>query len=444
MKQFGARPTLLAVVVGLAFAGLETQALASGFQVLEQNASGLGNAYAGSAAVAEDASTVFFNPAGLTRLGGGQVVVGADAIKPSAKFSNKGSVGASNAPLPGTKPVGGNDGDAGGWALVPNGYFSYSVSKIWSLGAGFNEPFGLKTEYDPSWAGRYIAIKSELKTFAFNPVVACKIYDGVSIGAGPVYQWAQADLTNAKNFGAAGDGLAQLKGDDWAWGFNAGVLWQALPSTRLGVNYRSSIKYTLTGTSSLSTPVPLSSLPAATQARVLAANGNAKADMRLPDSATLSLVQQLTPEWELLGDISWTHWGVFSELRVVNDNGMELSNVPERWKDTWRFAVGGNYKPHAQWKLRFGAAYDQSPVKNEYRSPRIPDSDRYWLAIGGQYAPVNSLAIDVGYAYVFVRNTSINDVVHGAGQTPDPSSGRLVGDYKSNVNIFGLQARFSF
>ncbi len=164
MKQFRTKQLLLGVALGFALACVATDALASGFQILEQNASGLGNAFAGSAAVAEDASTVFFNPAGLTRLGRGQVVLGMDAIRLSAKFTNSGSVGAANTPLPGTKPVGGDNGDAGSWQFVPHGYFSYGLSRNLSIGLGINAPFGLSTDYEPSWAGRYITIKTELKT----------------------------------------------------------------------------------------------------------------------------------------------------------------------------------------------------------------------------------------------------------------------------------------
>ena len=224
---------------------------AAGFALIEQSASGMGNAFAGGAAGAEDASTIFFNPAGMTYLPDNQLVIAVHVIKPSVNFSNNGSHSGV-----GTTMTGGNGGDAGDLALAPNFYFTKAVSDSVRLGIGVNAPFGLKTEYDSDWAGRYQALKSELKTININPSVAFKVNNMISLGAGVSYQRAEATLTNAVDFGTicagtalkaacAGtgvtpqkaDGLASIKGDDWSWGYNLGAKYRCTPESHVDIGY---------------------------------------------------------------------------------------------------------------------------------------------------------------------------------------------------------------
>src|SRR5512145_2152588 len=182
----------------LAFAG---GASAAAFQLWEQNASGLGNAYAGSAAVADNASTIFFNPAGMTQLPGLHLSAGVAGVGPSYKFQNSGSTG-----------TGGNGGDAGGWAAVPNAYFSAQLAPNWFVGFGISAPFGLATEYDDSnWIGRYQSLKSEVKTVNYNPSLGYRVNDKVSLGLGINYQTIDAELTSALPDARS---YSRLKGDD--------------------------------------------------------------------------------------------------------------------------------------------------------------------------------------------------------------------------------------
>jgi len=253
------------LAAGLALAGCASFVQAAGFALIEQNASGLGNAYAGAAAVAQDASTVFFNPAGMTLLPDRQVVIAGHLIKPKAEFS--GTV---------TPAIGGGEGgDAGDWALVPNAYFAFRLTPQVHLGVGLNAPFGLKTEYDSDWIGRYQAIKSEVKTINLNPSIAYKVSDTLSLGAGLNIQWIEAELTNRQPLGLppAPVTLLKIKGDDYGWGYNLGALWQLTPATRIGLSYRSEVDYTLDGTSSTSDP------------SVAPLNGPVTADVTMPDSA---------------------------------------------------------------------------------------------------------------------------------------------------------------
>lgn len=425
-------------------------ALAAGFQLQEQNASGLGNAFAGSAATAVDASTVFFNPAGLARLSSPQLVVAGSLIAPSIKFFDRGSTSAfrTGPPLPVSfQPLGSDSGDAGRNAFLPALYLSTPIrSTDWSVGLGIGAPFGLTTQYEDGWAGRYIALRSELVTYQINLTTAYRVDETLSVGLGVSYLRADAELTNAVNFGPFGDGVARVRGDDATWGYNAGVLWQPRPGTRIGADYRSGYKLQLAGdvtTAFPGTAAQFSLLSPAQQGAFAAANGNARADLRLPEIATLSLVQQLAPRWEILADVAWTRWSVFQSLQVARDDGSILSTTPENWRNTWRIALGVNFDLDSRWRLRGGVAFDQSPVREADRTPRVPDSDRYWLAVGAQYRFTKALAIDAGYAHIFVRNARIDDTPVDAAGNAVATGGKLVGEYRSYIDIVGIQFRYA-
>jgi long-chain fatty acid transport protein len=438
---------------------------AAGFQLLEQNVSGLGNSYAGSAAVAEDASTVFFNPAGMAYLPAGQksFVVGLNAIKPSSKLSN----GASSAPTPTLQPIantGGNGGDAGSVGYVPNTYLVVPINQQISFGLGISAPFGLKTEYDNGWIGQFQAIKSDVKTININPSLSWKVNDTVAFGFGVDYQKFDAELTNAVNFSGAlcanaalaalcsGGllnnvvGTGKVSGNDTAWGYNLGAIFQISPSTRVGVSYRSSIKYTVTGsvsftrpTVTLSTPYDIynTSLNAAIAAG--APDGPVKLDIKMPDTAIISAYQRLNDNWEMLGDLSWTGWAKIPSLDINRASGTPLSTTKEGWRDTWRVAFGGNYRYNDRIKIRFGLAYDQSPVSDTYRTPRLPDNNRTWISIGAQYALTKTSTFDWGYAHLFVKDAPINT------DNADLNKYGLVnGNYKDSVDIFGVQYAVNF
>ncbi|MES1982857.1 MAG: outer membrane protein transport protein [Pseudomonadota bacterium] len=381
-------------------------AAASGFALIEQNASGLGNAYAGGAAIAEDASTIFYNPAGMSRLPGKQLAVAVNAIKPSVRFSGTG--------IPGNNNMG---GDAGSLAYLPNAYFSMAVQPKLTVGVGLNVPFGLETSYDPGWTGRHQAIKSRLETINLNPSVAYQFSDNVSIGAGVDYQRIKGELTSF----AGGAGTFALKGDDSGWGYNLGTLIKIDPSLRAGIAYRSGIRYTLRGEGTFSAAP--------------GGNGPMSLNIEMPQSISGSLFRRLNERWDTMVDLSWTGWGAFKQLQVLRSSGAVVQTVPQDWRNTWRVSAGASHHYNEQWTLRGGVAFDQTPVSDQYRSARIPDADRYWLSLGGQYKPTSGSAVDFGYAHLFVKDASINS------QSPPPA---LVGSYSNSVDILSLQYTHSF
>lgn len=407
--------------VALALATFAGSALGGGLAIGSQSGSGTGNAFAGGAASAEDASTVWYNPAGMTMLPKGtQAAAALHLIKPSFKFTNTGSTGAFAA------PGSGEGGDGGDWAAIPQGFVSTSIGEKWRIGLAFNTPFGLQTEYDPAWRGRFTAQKSGLKTYNLNLGVAYKINDVVSIGGGASYQRLELDFNSASAAGTAG-----IKASDNSSGFNLGALFALTPQTRVGVAYRSAINFQPTGSSTFS------ALPAG--------NSSITTGLTTPGTASISVFSAVSPRWDLMADITWTGWSHEKSIPFVRTSASALGGVGSvvttltlNWRDTWRYSVGANYKINDAWKLRMGTAYDQTPTNDVDRTSRIPDQSRTWAAIGAQYRVSKSAVLDFGYAHEFIRTTTINNAVAGV-------PGRLIGEFdNSSADIFSVQYTHSF
>jgi len=396
---------LLPALIAAAFSGA---ASAGAFQLWEQNASGIATSYAGSAAVADNASTIYFNPAGMTQLPGLQLSVGVSGVGPSFKFSNSGSSGLLGA--------GGDGGDAGSWAAVPNAHFSWQLAPDWFVGLGISSPFGLRTQYDDNWLGSYQSLKSEVTTVNYNPSLAWRASDKVSLGLGVSYQTIDAEMTNMSPIG-----LYKLKGDDATWGWNAGALFTLSPAMRVGVSYRSAVKYTLDGDASLGS----------------LATG-AKADLKLPDLFIVSVWQQVSDRWEAMGDLSYTRWSTLDTLNIRYSSplaGQTGASEYFGYDDAWRIAWGAAYKASEAWKIKFGIAYDRTPTTDSGRSARVPDNDRLGFSFGGQWNGGVYGRIDAGYAYLYLKDPNLNQTRTFA---PGVSSS-LRGTYSDSAHILGVQ-----
>lgn len=458
MRETAMRRAVLVAAIGVALSASASRAYASGFQLVEQNGSGLGNAYSGQAAAAEDASTIYFNPAGLTRIPGLQVVAALDFVRPSSEFKNRGTTPATLQPT-----LGGTGGDAGSLGLVPNGYVSYEAvpGMIWA-GIGVNAPFGLETKWDSGWMGRFHAIKSSVKTINLNPTVAWKIVPWLSIGAGVNYQWFDAELTNSVNYSAAAfaaggatalaalaasgcgtlaggcEGVAKVSGDTWSWGWNVGAMIELPTRTRIGVTYRSALTHYIKG------DVSFGNRPALLAAAL--PDGPVKTTLEVPDTVSVAVAQQVIPTLQLLADFTWTGWSSIQDLSIYRTSGAPLTSTPLKFDDSWRVGLGANYQATEAVKLRLGVAYDTTPVRNEFRTPRLPDQDRTWLAGGVQWAFSKRAAIDLGIAYLFIKDASSNLPSVDPNPRPGfsaPPRGNLIGTYGADVWIGSVQARYS-
>jgi long-chain fatty acid transport protein len=418
---------IISLSVSAALIAMAGQASASGFQLMEQNASGLGNAYAGQAAAAENASTIFFNPAGMTRLSGKQVSGAINLIRPSSEFSNSGT---STAPGGLPSPAG-NGGDAGGLNVVPNAYMSWQIDPQWWVGVGVTVPFGLATEYDRGWFGRFQSQKAEIKTIDINPSVAYKLNDVVSLGGGISFQRAEVKIDRSAFVGV--ETASNLKLEDDSFGFNLGAMFNISPATRIGLSYRSAIKHELTGTATVS---GVGAAPIRTSAK-------------LPDTLAWGISHQLDPKWELLSDVTFSRWSNIKQVPItttaasaLGPAGRTLDTFFFEFRDTFRIGVGANYKMAPDFTLKLGVAYDKSPVTDQHRLATLPDNDRTWFAIGGKYKASKQLTLDFGYAYLMIKDAPINQQ-KGVGTAP--FQGNVVGTYSDpNVHILSAQATYSF
>ncbi len=454
-----------ALHLGIVLCCASSSAFASGFALLEQSSSRLGSAFAGTAAAADDASTIFYNPAGLAKLEGTQFLVVASGISISSEFNDAGSTAALG------QGLGNEGGDAGDWNAVPAAYFALPLNEQFAFGFGVNAPFGLKTEYANGWMGRFQALNSEVKTYNFNPTLSWRVNEQLSFGIGANYQRIQAELTNSVNYTAvvaqALPGLVQaglvpaaavpavlaananlqgttaVRGDDGGWGFNLGMLYEFSPDTRVGLSYRSGVEYTLEGSARFAPPTANNAVGALVIGNVsgangLLANGPVRLDLELPDSATASAYHRIG-KVELLADLAWTGWSSIQELRIVRNNGNVLSVTPERWEDTWRYAFGAAYQLSDAVKLRAGVAYDETNVPEDNRTARLPDSDRTWIAFGAQWNPGGAFVVDVGYAHLFVDDAALRQDDGNAA-----ARGFLLGEQQSSIDIVSAQLSYKF
>jgi long-chain fatty acid transport protein len=444
-----------AMLLGFGYSSL---AQAAGFALIEHSVNGVGNAFAGAAAVAEDPSTIYFNPAGMRQLKGVQYDVGMTIISPVAEFKDRGST---TNPIFGGAPLDINNedgGDAGPTAFVPIFYYARDLGNGWSAGLGVNAPFGLATEYNPGWVGRYHALTSDLKTINLNPSLAYSVNKNLAVGFGLNVQYIDARLTQAIDYGSlfaatmlmttpqGADGKADVRGDDIGFGYNFGVLWNLNDSTRIGAAYRSRVKYTLEGDVRYAAPNPL--IAGTAQAALNHVNGSdVEADVTLPDNLALSFHHQLTPKLALLGDITWTNWSTLDELRVKFDSGATDSVNVLEWDDALRYSLGLTYQYNDKWTWRAGVAYDETPIPNaEHRTPRIPDANRTWIAAGFNYKVSKTFKVDMGYAHLFFDDSKINQLDTSSPLAPDENfaRGNLVGEYEVKADILSLQAQWTF
>lgn len=415
---------LVGLAVGMAVGAASGSVFAGAFGIATQSGSGTGNAFAAGAAGAEDAGSAFFNPASMSLLPAGKHVSGAlHFLRPSFKFQDGGST------VPAVLGSGGG-GDGGDWNFVPNGAFVMDLTNSVSVGLSLNAPFGLKTNYDQGWVGQRIALMSEIKSISLNPAVSFKVSPSLSLGAGLNVQYIEAELTNASALGTS-----NLKANDVGYGWNVGAMFSLSPSTRVGIAYRSSIKYELDGAVSFT--------------GVSAANARATADLRTPDSMSFSFFSALNSKWDVMGDITWTKWSNIKSIiptcaqasAVVCAGGAGTAilgaTLPTNWDDSWRVSLGANYKYDNQWKFRFGLAYDPSPTNDVDRTARLPDQDRFWVAVGAQYAVSRQGKLEIGYAHEFVRDARVNTQIFG-------TAFRQTGHFEDKADILSIAYSHSF
>ena len=414
--------TSLAVAVTLA----SSQLFAAGFALNEQSISSMGTGFAGRSSSAEDASTVFGNPAGMSRLKREQITVGGAAVIAKSDISG-----------PGSNLGGETDGDMVPFVGVPMGYYVKPIDDHWSVGFGIYVPFGLVTDYGSDDAARYWGKKSHVEVVTFQPTISYAFNDKVSIGFGPTINRIKGELgsslinpfTPGRN-----DGEVKIKGDDTAVGYNIGILVQATDRTRVGLTYHSMVDYKLEGKTRVSTPL------------IGPFNGNkfdASLKIKTPESVDFSVTHELDDQWTLYAGSTWTRWSRLKDITVQNDvpgplvgSAFETIKEDQNWHDTWAHAIGASYKVNKEWVLRTGFTVDQSPTNNHDRSPRIPTGDRKVFSLGAGWSPNDDMTIDVAYSYLWEEDTKVNQV--------SATKGSYQAKYENSAHGIGASLTYRF
>lgn len=399
-------------ILSISFA---SSALAGGFALSDQSVSAMGTANAGRASNAQDASVVFNNPAAMHLLKQAQFTQAVAFIDAKTKIKNVGDVGLGEGGLPG----GSNDGDIVPHTFIPSGYFTSGNKGGWAWGIAAYGSFGLKTNHEATFAGRYLGDKSDVKVTTIQPAMSYKVNEKVSVGFGPTINKVEAYLS--KDTTAAAFGVVELEGDDLGYGFNVGTHLQITPSTQAAVVYRSKVSYKIDdGTLKASAGAP--------------GTYSASTSLDTPESVELSLSHKLSGKTSIHAASTWTRWSRLQDLTVASSGPGPLANTVElfHWKDSMAYAVGVTHQHCDKLLLRAGLAYDNSPVSPAERSVRLPSGDRRVASIGAGYNLSPTQTIDASYTYVDEETAEVRR----------PAGGGFPGynaDFHNRASVYGLQ-----
>jgi long-chain fatty acid transport protein len=431
--------------------------MAGGYGLNEQGASASGVANADAVANPENASTIYFNPAGMTELEGTQVSFGAAVLDITGDF--EGSAVRDN----GT-PVSGNDGgDFVPTAVVPNLYMTHQLNDTVSVGLGINAPYGLSADYNDDFVGRFFADETDLQVLSFSPAVAFASNNGLSIGASINLLYGEGTLSkfqDNRSLGLPQDGHFEVEGDDLAVNYTVGIQFQPVESTRLGMVFRTRTELELEGDARLTNAPVFGPTGPTGQTRTL--TEKTVVPLEIPDQLSFGVSHRLVDTVTLLASATWTKWSRFESLDVRSDQSDAgtpnetisflgenkfgepgvIGHVPEKWKDTWSAAVGVSWQATPAVALKAGYAFDASPVTDRYRTARVPSSDRQWLTLGGQYAHLRSgWTVDLAAGYLIIDDPEVDEQEYTSDNQPTPGAARLTGNYE--IDAWGAAVQFS-
>lgn len=438
-------------LLGVLLAGgtLPAPASAGGFEVRLQSSSAASVAGAGISALAEDASTIAYNPAGMTYLEGFQTSAGTPVILPNTSFDNAGTLDATGGVLVG------NQNTEDKVAVLPSFFGVWSSPHGFSLGLGVFSPFGQSTQQDNAWVGRYFNTEAKLTTYNFNPSAAYAVTDWLSLGLGFNAQFAKLKLGNALDFGSicfgtlglgpgvcpalgllpqGADGDVEIEVEDWGFGFNLGAILEPFEGTRLGLAYRSSVDFDFEGDADFTVPAAAAVV---TAGGTLFQDTGVSGEATFPETLSASLYHELDDRWTLLGDLTWTRWSRNQELRGVFDNRAQPDLVETaNWHNSIRASVGATFDVDDTLTLRGGVAFDESPIPDDFRSARLPSEDTVVLGLGATYEIEDWLSLAFAYVHTRQWEASIRQ--------SSPTAGTLVGDYHANAHILGADFHLRF
>ena len=413
--------TTLAVAVATA----SCQLMANGLAINEQSVSSMGTGFAGRSSSALDASTVFGNPAGMSRLERAEISGGFAAIKAST------DVNAANPdPATGTNLVQGtNDGDIAPEAAVPFAYYVRPLNDKWHFGLGFYVPFGVISDYEKSSQGRDLGLYSKVQVMTLQPTLSYRINDRVAVGFGPTINKIEGKLTSQPLAVTGSDATVNIKGDDIGYGFNAGVLIDVTDRLAWGLTYHSKVDYELEGrTRFAGFPQPLRG------------NYDATLDFTSPESVDSSITYKANDKWTLYAGATWTRWSQLEEIEAINEGAHpSLASVGEElnWEDSWAYAFGIAYQLNPAWVLRGGFTMDESPTSNADRTVRIPVSNRKIVSLGAGWNINQDWTMDFAYSYLRESKGRVDQSNHSTGT-------QYSAEYRNSAHGAGVQLTHRF
>ena len=388
-------------------AGGYSVAAAGGLYLNEFATPSMGVAGAGAEAVASDASTnfAFHNPAGMTRLDGHSISLGAGVLVGDTEFDTDAD----------TPFSGGDGGDQADFAPLLGSHGVLSVTDDLKLGMSVFSISGAALDPDDDWAGRYSLQEIELLTLTANPNVAYRVTDWLSLSAGAMVMYADIDYDLAAPPGGAG--RVEITGDDIAYGYNFGGLLELTPQTRVGVIYISKVEPDFEGDLELD---PAGGPPFSVDSNL---------EFTFPQTVRVGAYHELNDQWALLGTVGWEDWSEFDELLVSTQGGG--GSIPTEWQDTYHFSGGVHYRPTQDWLLQTGITYDTSPVSDGNRTAYLPMDRQIRYAIGAQYQWSERLNVGGAFEYIDLGDAKIDDPT------------LLKGEYETN-RIFMFAVNFGY
>lgn len=458
-------------LISMAAVSAPTMVAAGGFSLNEQSASAMGVANAGAAANPENATTVFFNPAGMSQLSGTNLSFGAAVLDIKAELD--GSTGAATSAV-GQPISGGNGGDFVPLAVLPNLYLTHEVNDWLDVGFGIHAPYGLKANYDNDFIGRYFADRTELTAIALSPSIALNDGNGFSMGFGVNLMYAEGRLSKFQDYSeseaklralgysgpALEEGYVDIQGDDVAATFSVGLLWELNERTQVGLSAQTGTELELEGEGTLSNMPQVALGAGGLAVSVADVSEQVMVPLEIPESLTFGIRHRLTDTVTLLGGATWAKWSRFVALDVISreQNGPisaagsakygadgYVGHVSENWNDTWQFNVGGIWQMTPAWALKAGYAYDQSPVPDTFRTARIPSDDRQWLSLGTQYADVQSgWTVDLAAGVLLFDKSKVDEVERTVDDEPVPNLAHFSGSYDLDAWSAAVQVSKSF
>ncbi|ELE7612186.1 outer membrane protein transport protein [Vibrio vulnificus] len=427
--------TLLSTAVAFGLLSSANLANAAGFQLAEYSATGLGRAYAGEAAMADNASAQWRNPAMLTYLEGTQVSVGAIYVNPNIDIDGNVNFAGKN--------ISASSDDFAHDAIIPNFYLSHQYNEKIAIGFALGTNYGMETDLGKDFAASHFGNEASVISKEANLNLAYQLNEQFSVGGGVRYIIAEGSFgatapeTNILNL-PQGATLKYMEGDDTTWGWQVGAAWQINENHRVGFTYKSEVELKLEGHAEgvgfgLGTPINPKS------------RDNGYMYLTLPATAELASFHQLTEKLAMHASFNWTDWSSFEKLEAHMETAGTQMVKEEHWEDNYRFAVGATYQLQPKLALRTGIAYDTSAVSDKNRTITIPETDRTWLSVGATYDWTQNFTLDAGFTYIIAKDAPIKESRgYTTDQTAEDIAGQFVGETTGNVWLIGVQANYRF